>query len=341
MPCKRLQDIENKRNAFSNVQQKFASPNIDSSRGTSERVPVEVSMVSNFNLSDYSFTDIMNLFELKFPITLTDMRNTKQAVLKMHPDKSRLPPEYFLFYKKAFDVIVDYYNNENKMNQEVIKQSYKDRSSDFFQDDREERPFMNANIEEFQHTFNRLFEENQIKSKNPPREDWKKESFAPPPKVGGQHFNHRQFTDIKKQIREKDLVVYRDIRELHHSIGGSNLYDEDEAEETDRLIESEPFAKLKYEDVNRVHYKETILPVGLDSDFQKVPTRTIQELNTLRQKQPLDPIGEMEARRLLAEKESQWKNRMIQKEFESKKKSMMYEEKNKSVMAHFLRLGWL
>lgn len=41
------------------------------------------------------------------------------VVLKMHPDKSRLPSEYFIFYKKAFEVVVDYFNETQKVTKEV------------------------------------------------------------------------------------------------------------------------------------------------------------------------------------------------------------------------------
>ena len=41
-----------------------------------------------------------------------------------HPDKSKLDASYFLFYKKAFDIIVRMYENVHKMSKEVENQEY-------------------------------------------------------------------------------------------------------------------------------------------------------------------------------------------------------------------------
>ena len=37
----------------------------------------------------------------------------------LHPDKSKLPPDYFLFYKKAFDIVCQFYENQNKQNADI------------------------------------------------------------------------------------------------------------------------------------------------------------------------------------------------------------------------------
>jgi hypothetical protein len=70
----------------------------------------------------YSFKELLDLFQLDYKMTIDDMKRAKMMVLKMHPDKSRLPPDYFLFYKKAFDMIVQYYNDSVKINTEVPKE---------------------------------------------------------------------------------------------------------------------------------------------------------------------------------------------------------------------------
>ena len=40
-----------------------------------------------------------------------------------HPDKSKLKSEYFLFYKQAFDIIVKFYDNQNKQKQSINPQN--------------------------------------------------------------------------------------------------------------------------------------------------------------------------------------------------------------------------
>jgi len=76
-------------------------------------------MTHVLDVYQYSFKEILNLFELDYNITDDDLKRAKRKVLMTHPDKSRLPPEYFLFYKKAFDIVIEYCKNNNKQNQAI------------------------------------------------------------------------------------------------------------------------------------------------------------------------------------------------------------------------------
>ena len=73
----------------------------------------------NLDIHMYSLQELLGLFDLSYSITLEDMKRAKKKVLMTHPDKSKLAPEYFLFYKKAFDIVVKFYENQNKQNQEL------------------------------------------------------------------------------------------------------------------------------------------------------------------------------------------------------------------------------
>ena len=69
----------------------------------------------NLNIKMYSFQELLDLFKLSSNITIEEMKRAKMMVLKMHPDKSRLPPDYFLFYKKAYEIIYQYYEETHKI----------------------------------------------------------------------------------------------------------------------------------------------------------------------------------------------------------------------------------
>jgi len=60
----------------------------------------------NLDVSMYSLDELLGLFDLNYDITMDGIKKAKHKVLMLHPDKSRLPPEYFIFYKKAFEVVV-------------------------------------------------------------------------------------------------------------------------------------------------------------------------------------------------------------------------------------------
>ena len=65
----------------------------------------------NLDIHMYSFEELLGLFDLSYTISLEDMKRAKRKVLMTHPDKSKLDAKYFLFYKKAFDIVVKFYEN--------------------------------------------------------------------------------------------------------------------------------------------------------------------------------------------------------------------------------------
>ena len=79
----------------------------------------------NLNIHMYSLEEVLGLFDLKYQLTIDDLKRAKKKVLMLHPDKSKLSAEYFLFYKKAFDIIVQFYENQNKQNKAVENIDYK------------------------------------------------------------------------------------------------------------------------------------------------------------------------------------------------------------------------
>jgi hypothetical protein len=53
----------------------------------------------NLNIHMYKLSELFDLFQLSYNISVDDMKRAKKMVLMTHPDKSGLGPEYFLFYK--------------------------------------------------------------------------------------------------------------------------------------------------------------------------------------------------------------------------------------------------
>ena len=70
--------------------------------------------IHNLDISMYSFKEVLELFNINSDEpTVQDVKNAKKTVLMTHPDKSKLDSKYFLFFKKAFDVLYNYYQNNS------------------------------------------------------------------------------------------------------------------------------------------------------------------------------------------------------------------------------------
>jgi hypothetical protein len=125
----------------------------------------------------YSLKDLLALFHTDYNINLEDLKRAKKQVLMTHPDKSKLPAEYFLFYKKAFDIVVNFYNNQNKQTQKptaenttYVPASVSDNNKNTTKQIK--NAITNMNAREFQDKFNTIFENNMVKKTNSSRNEW-------------------------------------------------------------------------------------------------------------------------------------------------------------------------
>jgi len=60
----------------------------------------------DLDIDNYELEDILDLFKIySTDFNEADLKKAKQMVLKTHPDKSNLQPEYFLFFSKAYKTL--------------------------------------------------------------------------------------------------------------------------------------------------------------------------------------------------------------------------------------------
>jgi hypothetical protein len=290
----------------------------------------------------YSLKDLLALFHTDYNINLEDLKRAKKQVLMTHPDKSKLPAEYFLFYKKAFDIVVNFYNNQNKQTQKpnaenttyvpaAISDTNKNTTKQI------KSAINNMNAREFQDKFNTIFENNMVKKTNSSRNEWF--SKDEPVFDNQEDVNAKNMGQIFDKIKEKQsgLVRYTGVNNLVVNSGsGSNFYEEDEDDDT--YVTSDPFSKLKFDDLRKVHKNETVLAVS-ERDFNKVKQyASVDQFMRDRGNQSLTPLEKPEAEKMLSMKEQQYRERMMNKEHSSHLQTIQYAEKNKAVLSQFLRL---
>jgi hypothetical protein len=137
---------------------------------------------------------------------------------------------------------------------------------------------------------------------------------------------------------QASMVRYRGVENLVvNSSSGTRLYDADD-DETDEYVSCDPFSKLKYDDLRKVHKDQTVLAVS-ERDFQKVPQySSVDQFMRERGSHNLTPLEKTEAEGMLSQQDQMYRQRMMQKEYSSKLRTMEYEQKNKTVLGQFLQL---
>jgi len=299
----------------------------------------------NLNIHMYSFEELLGLFDLSYDITQQDMKRAKNKVLMLHPDKSRLPADYFLFYKKALDIIFNYYQNNTKINQPVSKEKVDYSPVEISDMNKSTTKKIKSTIgemdpQEFQRKFNESFEKNMKKEVSQVNEWFSKEEPVYDIKEKVLQNNMGSIMEnIKKQ--NQGIIRYQGVQNMYSS-GGTNLYDEEDADDESRnnqYVTSDPFSKLKYDDLRKVHKEQTIFAVS-ESDFKNVEQyKNIEHLNQVRNnKDNLKPLDKPHAERILLEQDRILKEKMAQKQHKSFMKTQEYTEKNKSILSSFLQL---
>ena len=294
----------------------------------------------NLDIHMYSLHDLLGLFDLTYSITLEDMKRAKKKVLMTHPDKSKLAPEYFLFYKKAFDIIVKFYDNQNKQNQLVTteKRVYDATHSST---NKETIRTVSKNIQsmdkqKFNETFNQLFDKNMVDKKKPDRNQWFTDENAiydNNEKVSTQNMG-QVFDKIKDT--QRGLIKYKGVENLYmKSDFGNSIYDD---ENDDIYMSSDPFSKLKFDDLRKVHKDQTVFGVSEKDIYNIQQYSSVDHMMQERGRQTLTPLEKPDAERILATQNQQYREQMMQKEYADKLKTMQYEEKNKNVLATFMRI---
>ena len=217
----------------------------------------------DLNIANYDLDDLLKLFQLSIHFNEEDLHNVKKYVLLTHPDKSKLPDKYFLFFKQAYNHLLEVHNFRNK------KTTKREKAKDLIE--HTENIIINTqkskqDIHKFNKKFNALFEKHvpSTHTQNGYGE-WLQEHNDTKYSCN----NRREMNDIidNKKRELRSIVKHNDIQEMC-SENLNNIDDLDGT--TPGGYQSAMFSKLTYDDIKHAH-EESVIPVTLD-DMQQKPS---------------------------------------------------------------------
>jgi len=286
----------------------------------------------DLNIENYDLDDILNLFKMPKNFVEEDVKAAKKIVLKTHPDKSGLSPDYFRFYSKAYKKIYfiwkfksstkdnnlktydELLNGDNNNN---LSEHKKGNLKDFLSTNKIEKG------ENFNKWFNQQFEKNKIQSEEETNGygDWLKSNEDIDEEKRISYTQMGEEIEKKKQ-HVRSLVVYKGIDESYSNFSGASNLTGDSPE----CFGSDLFSSLQYEDLRKAHV-ESVIPVTLD-DYNNVKKfKNLNEYNNYRNSQDIVPLSEVQATEYLNNKnkyeETQTTNRAY-------KLAQQLEESNKN-----------
>ena len=261
----------------------------------------------DLNIENYDLEDILNLFKIPSNFDENHLKSAKKMVLKMHPDKSSLGPEYFLFFSKAYKMIYRIWEYKNK---DTLKKenhvSYQTINS-FHLDLEKERKqilenFLNKNnykdTKKFNEWFNEQFEKNKLETEDQSRGygNWLKsdEDLDEIKDISPSQLAEEM---DKKKTHLRSLIVHKEVSELDFFYKGAT----DLTGEAPESYCSDLFSDLPYEDLRKAH-TETVIPVTMEDYNTTKKFADINQYKQYRSSQELVPLSEKQAKEFLNNK---------------------------------------
>ena len=275
--------------------------NNDLFRPSNVRTPVNFYQTSLSNLDleldHYSLEDLYKLFNIPDQeLSEQSLKNAKQIVYKMHPDKSQLDPKYFRFFSAAYKRVFSIFEFQNKS----LNKRPTAGDNEFYDDSN--KAILNNMFEQnkglkdpknFNSWFNDKFEKHGLDDdqSNKGYGDWLKSDeglYTTNDNVTKANMNEA-FERQKKQIQS--LTTYQGINELYASFNGSLL-----GEQSDNFTGSN--GALGYTDLRQAHV-ESVIPVTQE-DYDRMPKyKSLSEYKARRDTSDVSPLSKQESERML------------------------------------------
>ena len=249
----------------------------------------------DLEIANYNLEDILNLFNLSYNFTKDDLKGAQRKAYTMHPDKSKLPATYFIFFMKAYTILKEIYNFRFRQKQSTPEDTI------YKTDMNEEQKIILDNIKhknkaDFHEWFNKMFEKIKISDdiQDTGYETWFRshEDDVSPKRVALSQFDS-EFEKRKKECKKLALVT--SLEEM----GGKDGYVL--MREKPKSYSSDLFSKLPYEDLKRAH-TETVVPVTRADYIRKQKFSNVDTYRSFRQGQDTTPLSLQQSKEFLSQK---------------------------------------
>tara|TARA_B110000008_G_C16965472_1_gene561809 strand:+ start:401 stop:1282 length:882 start_codon:yes stop_codon:yes gene_type:complete len=254
----------------------------------------------DLNLNNYELDDLLGLFNLSYNFDEEELKNAKKVALKTHPDKSGLETKYFIFFSKAYNIILNVYRFRCKRIKEVRNIDYVSEKMS----EEEEKHLIKKlskfkNVKDFNNWFNSVFEKVKVKDKDNDSGygNWfKSNEDIDDRKLKNMNDMNKVFEKKKKET--KAIVKHNGIIEM----GGGGGYDL--TRNRPIQYESDVFSKLKYEDLKKAH-TETVVPVTMEDFYSKKRFDNLDSLKKYRDSSEEEPLSLSQSKEYLNKRKEQ------------------------------------
>lgn len=297
----------------------------------------------DLNINNYDLKDIISLFQIPHDFTKSDLRQAKRTVLAMHPDKSGLDKDYFLFFTSAYKLLFSIHEFRNKSQEQVFdKNKVYVAEKDIYKE--ELLKTVNEKYkdpESFNRWFNDLFEKTKIKDDEHDNgyEAWFRNQNNDSDNESQGRVSQSQmqenFEKKKSEARARqDLIVAPEICDANAFAGGGQFdLDRDKPE----YYSSDIFGKLTYNDLKKAH-TETVIPVTEEDYLNTRRFNNVNEIQNHRSAQDTKPLSLQQAKEYLNNNKKMEANVDIERAYKLAKQDELVNKANDSWWSNIRKL---
>ena len=251
----------------------------------------------DLDIDNYSLDDLLDLFKIDSIDSEANLAKAKTITLKMHPDKSGLDKEYFLFFSKAYKTLYQLYTIQDKTRQKGQNTDYENYKETLNKDNRiilDKISKKKGSSQEFNEWFNREFESMKLKDEYTENGygEWLNNDIDT-----DTHDNCKNINDVHNSIQKQREKLYQlakhteilDYNDSGYCDIGNNAPDN---------YSSGMFSRLAFQDLKQAH-TETVIPVKEEDAILKH-----NNLDTIKRERgmEIDPIDQEQSIRMLNKK---------------------------------------
>jgi hypothetical protein len=257
--------------------------------------------------NDLTFEDMMNLYDIKPPLTLDKLKVAKKKLLLLHPDKNKIDTtKHYMHFRGVYEKLVKIYSYiHHETNEDNLKKEVEiDRSFKTFIEKNNIHPVKDK--EKYLKHFNEMFENIYLKDDDG-HEEWLKKTDP--------DYDKDDLEGSRRKLIEKNALVKIEIE-------GASLSD-----------------VSKFFDVKEAHTNSII---GLDQDklFNDRPKfKTVDEYQRYRQSTKGIVLGEKESLKKLEQDEMAQNRKAIDLSYKYMKQEEIIETKKREYVSKYLLLS--
>jgi len=253
----------------------------------------------DLDIDNYNLEDLLELFKIDNIDNESNLAKAKSITLKMHPDKSGLDKEYFLFFSKAYKTLYQLYIIQDKTRQRGQNIDYENYKEIINKDNKiilDKISKKKSSTRDFNEWFNREFESMKLKDEYTEHGygEWmlsNEDEEANNEECNSLDAMHNNIEKKRQQLCQ--IVKKQDVFEYNN---GAYCDIGNTAPEN---YSSEMFSNLPFQDLKQAH-TETIMAVDEKSALEN--RLTYDAIKSERGKK-ITPISEKEALNMLGDKQ--------------------------------------